>query len=274
VTTNSGNSSPSTGSTGSPGKSGGSGKKGLAWDAGDINQLYENFNLPQISGMYTWTAHCPPQASKVPYGCFPMLWNGASDKVAAFDAVAAKLDSEYYMGFNECNEPGQCAMSPSQAIPVWKAHLAPLRSQHGKKLVCPVTSSNPNGFTWVQNFFNQCGSACDCDVIALHFYDTTADKFKAYVQKWHNEWPNLPIWVTEFNCVNFNNDGQGQPSYSEVKAFFEEVVDWMEQPQQSYIKKYFAYGLTAPPGGGLADYTGLVTSDINLNELGHIFMGN
>jgi hypothetical protein len=244
----------------------------MAWAGGSTSALTTFYNNAQISGLYDWNPDGPSQMSSLPYPFFPMLWGGDQGRIDAFNAVASKGTSDVYMGFNECNEPGQCGMDPTTAANVWKANLTPLKNK-GKTLVCPVTSSNPNGFTWVQNFFSACGSACDCDIIALHWYDTTFAKFQTYVEKWHSAWPDKEVWITEFSCVNFNNDGNPQPTYDEVKSFFQQAVAWMNQPEQSYIHKFMPFGWSSPPGGGVSDYNAMVNSDYSLTELGHIVLG-
>jgi len=54
--------------------------------------------------------------------------------------------------------------------------------------------------------------------IPIHWYDTTPDNFKQYVQNFHQQ-TGLDIWITEYACQNFNGGAQcstsdGESGYS------------------------------------------------------------
>jgi len=158
-------------------------------------------------------------------------------------------------------------MDPATAVALWRETMVPLQNR-GKKIVCPVTSSNPNGLPWVQQFLKLCGNDCKCDVIPLHFYDNTIEKFKDYVNLWHKSFPDYPLWVTEFACVNFNGPDQPDPSY--VAQFMREVTQWMDQ--QDFVQRYFAFGFGAHPGGGTSDDISLMNANGNPTALGNIYL--
>lgn len=50
-------------------------------------------------------------------------------------------------------------MSPQDAVNVWLDAIEPLKNQ-GYALVGPVTSSNPNGLTWMKEFYSICNGRC------------------------------------------------------------------------------------------------------------------
>jgi hypothetical protein len=61
------------------------------------------------------------------------------------------------MDLNRPNEPGQANLSPQDAVTLYREYCYPLKA-HGYKLGSPATSSNPNGYTWMEEFFKLCGS--------------------------------------------------------------------------------------------------------------------
>ena len=151
-------------------------------------------------------------------------------------------------------------MSPQDAVNVWLDAIEPLKSK-GYTLVGPVTSSNPNGLTWMKQFYEICNGRCSVcntsldiyinspnivrqvDVTPVHFYGTQADDFITYVELWHNTF-NKPIMVTEFACENFNtaNENNGkQCSESQVQEFYTKTIDFLEGA--SYVINYHAFGI-------------------------------
>jgi hypothetical protein len=54
------------------------------------------------------------------------------------------------------NQNGQSNMTPEEGVKLWKEYIEPMKA-HGYKLCSPATSSAPNGYTWVEEFFKICG---------------------------------------------------------------------------------------------------------------------
>jgi hypothetical protein len=137
---------------------------------------------------------------------------------------------------NEPNEAGQANMSPQDAVGLWNQYMEPLRAQ-GYRLGSAATSSNPNGLTWMQNFFSACNGGCQPDFMAVHWYDVSTQNFKDYVNLWHTTF-GKNIWVTEFAFQNFNGGAQG--SLGDIQGFMGDVTSWMDQ--QSFVEKYCWFG--------------------------------
>ncbi|KZT38967.1 hypothetical protein SISSUDRAFT_1046288 [Sistotremastrum suecicum HHB10207 ss-3] len=210
---------------------GGGGKFALAWPNGDSG--LQSWKGPSM--MYTWTPACPDSAKALGIGCAPMLWGW--NQVSQFQSTVKPGYSNIAMAINEPNEPGQSNMSPESGAQLWKQYVEPLRSQ-GYELVSPVTSSNPNGFTWVQNWLTACDGGCNFDRLALHWYDTTLGKFQDYINKWHTAFPDKKIWITEYACVNFN--GGAQPSDAEIAAFHAAAIPYLNS--LDYVEYIFPFG--------------------------------
>lgn len=192
---------------------------GLAWANGDVSWL-KNFVAGHTGHIYTWGPQGPSNRQGLTF--MPMLWSDAGNKVAEFQKLVKPGYANVAMGFNECNEPGQSNMSPERAAAAWKKYLEPLVA-HGYKLVSPSTSSNPNGYTWMQNFFKACNGGCTVSYMSLHYYDVTFSGFQAYAEKWHNGF-GRPIMFTEYACQNFN--GGAQCNSGQVWSFHQQVNDF------------------------------------------------
>ena len=151
-------------------------------------------------------------------------------------------------------------MDVSDAVGAWNQYLQPLASQ-GYQLIAPVTSSNPDGYTWMQQFLSEC-QGCSIAGMPVHYYGTDANEMISYIEQWAGF--GYPIWVTEFACQvrkfasctspiaahlicasqNYNtayeNNGQ-QCSESQVWSFYQTVVEWMEA--NSTVVAYFPFGV-------------------------------
>jgi len=212
-------------------------KLGIAWADGGADYLLDFTG--KVGWFYNWGADAPPLTDKLGAPYLPQAW-GWKDG-AEFLKVSLKSDAPLFLTINEPNEGGQANMDVGSGCSFWNQYVKPVQNQ-GKKIASPATSSNPKGFDWVVQFQKQCGA--HWDVTALHWYDTTFDKFKDYVEKWHNQF-NTPIIITEFALQNFN--GGGQPSLGEIYDFFGQAIPWLES--QDYVIGYAPFGFMAPPTG-------------------------
>ncbi|KAI5120512.1 hypothetical protein M0805_000097 [Coniferiporia weirii] len=235
--------------------SNGSGKIGLAWANGNTDSL-KNFVNNNVNYIYTWSEQCPSEAASLGLTCMPMLWGDASDKLSAFKSTVTAGYAHIALGFNEVNEAGQANMDVGTAVSIWKQYLEPLVDE-GYTLLAPVTSSNPDGLTWVQQFFQQC-TGCHISGIPLHYYGTSASEMQTYIELWSSTF-NLPIWVTEFACENYDtaNENNGQQcSESQVWSFYTDIINYMEG--NSNVVAYFPFGF-------MTDMQGVNTLDQLMN---------
>jgi hypothetical protein len=223
---------PSGGSTGTGKK----GKKGLAWANGDDGHLHY-YVAPGVNLLYTWSAYCPNDAEKYGITCMPMLWGGEKSKIDTFKKKVKAGDKwKIIMAFNEPNEPGQSNMTPQQACKVYREVITPLRNS-GKKVVSPATTCGPDGLEWMKKFRSVCPDA-KWDHLALHWYNTNMNDFKARLNAYHKEFPNDNIWVTEFANQNWHG---AQKSQSEVNQFYHDAMQFLEDTP--WIDAYFPFGL-------------------------------
>jgi len=183
-----------------------------------------------------------------------MLWG--PNMASGFGKTVVKGYAHCAFGFNEPNEPGQSNMSPSYGAQLWKQYLEPLRYQGYDMLVGPAMSSNPNGLTWVKNWYSACNGGCNPNVMGVHYYDVTASGFISYLNLWHDTF-KLPIMVTEFACQNYNNGPQC--SSSQVQTFMSDAINFMEST--SWVVAYFAFGI-------MKNMQGVNTLDQLMNSAG------
>lgn len=254
---------PSGGDTSTPSQGKGGGKVGLAWPNGDDPSL-KFYATDNVIAMYTWSPHCPKNTYGIP--CGPMLWGDrqVSDFENTVHSPIAGGDLLY--GFNEPNQAGQSNMDPQHGCDLWHQHIQPKAAQ-GFKLITPATSSAPNGLTWVQNFM-KCCTDCTFHGVGVHWYDTTAAKFKTYLNLWHDTF-GLPLYVTEYAVQNFN--GGAQASSDEIWAFHREVGPWMNS--QSWIAVHMPFGFMKDMQG-VNDLNRLMNQDGTPTALGSMIINN
>lgn len=219
----------------------GPGKVGLSWPPGQTGLApYINNN---VKYMYSWSPDIIAEAFKYDINTIPMLWG--FNQEADFVKNAEKNCKGGYMAFlNEPNQDNQSNMSPQDAAMLYHRSMKQFQDK-GYSIIAPATSSNPNGFTWVQDFFKACGPTCKFKAIALHYYDISAQGFIDYIEKWHNEWPDMEVFVTEFACQNFNNGPQC--SEGQTWDFWATSIKYMEA--QPWLKAYFGFGVMRDMSG-------------------------
>jgi len=165
----------------------------------------------------------------------PMFWG--PNQEADFKKLVVKGYANIAMGFNEPNEPGQSNMNAGDGASLWIQYLEPLLNE-GYELVAPTTSSNPNGRTWVDQWYKDCNGKCNPTYHGVHYYDITSAGMITYMQQWHSAY-GKPIMATEFACQNFNSGAQC--SVSQTNAFWKSVVEFMESTE--WVTAYFGFGI-------------------------------
>lgn len=241
----------------SPSSGGGKGKLGLAWAMGNDPRL-KLLSTDRTNYLYTWSPDIPSDAKSLGFTPVPQLWGW--NQVDDFKKKVVKGYSNVVLGCNEPNEPGQSNMDVGSGIALWQQYIQPLKAQ-GYRLGSPATSSNPNGLTWVKDFVAGC-KGCTVDFIAIHWYDTTFQKFQTYVELWHNTF-NKNIWVTEFAPQNYN--GGAQPSMSDVWNFYGAAIPWLDQTD--YVEMYAPFGFMDSLPNGVNGHDALFNGN-NLSDLG------
>jgi hypothetical protein len=216
------NNGGSTGNTGSTGGNTGGGSQVSSWVCSNTNtkiaiamewMLADNLAAfrGNACGVYNWAAYPPDpnQLGNLQY--WPMLARGDWNNVNEFQNNVLNSGTHYnwVLGFNEVNQRGQAAgdgdyMDIGWAAQLWRDNLLPLRNR-GTGLVSPSTTNTDGGLDWLQNWMNTLGGNEQPDAIATHWYGTSPDDLRNWLEKVHNRF-GKPIWLTEFACNDFSTN--------------------------------------------------------------------
>lgn len=238
----SGSSSSSSSSSSSFSGVSGNKKMGLAWANSDGMPI-SNFDFGDVSWFYSWDA--TPGWANAPVDQLmycPMLW-GYKSTDSFRQNVLNNLDAKANqhkcaMAMNEVNQQGQSLMSAEQGCQLIEEYLLPLKEK-GWYLMGPSTTNAPDGKTWYQNFQKACPDTFNkLDSIAIHYYGTSSDDFKQYLQDWHTTF-GKDLWVTEFACQNFS--GGAQCNSDQTNAFASTMADFMNS--QDWVKGWAPFAV-------------------------------
>ena len=260
-----------TGSGGAKGTGGATGAGGMtaALDGGSAGLPYkgvanctcaERTSL-KVSWYYNWTGS-PDNCSTG--GEFVPMYSNHPNNNPTPDAVAAQLTKlvnagyKYVLGFNEPNKTDQANMTVADAIALWPA----MTSNPNILVGSPATSAD--GQTWFKDFYTQAQAAgLRIDFIALHWYgwnagscDAKAANLESYI-KWAEGLPgNLPLWLTEWGCMNASN-----PDVATVQAFYTGAVAMFAKHPR--LQRYAWYQWDT--------YNELTNTDHSLTSLGTVY---
>jgi len=213
----------------------GSGKLAIAWAMGNDKRISLLSASSRVKMFHLWDSEIPSAVKDTGIPVSIMLWSTAQDKVDRFLSFAKPGYASHVFGFNEVNEPTQAYTSVGDAVSAWYKYIRPLANQ-GYTLGSPSTTSAPDGYTWMTDFFNQCGGDCHVDEVAIHWYDVKFEDFKTYINKWAGF--GKPIRITEFACQNFN--GGAQPSMDQIWQFTDQAITFLEGDGQ--VLSYAPFG--------------------------------
>jgi hypothetical protein len=183
---------------------------------GDDSRIALILSSPHLNMFHLWDCLIPDAVKNSGVPVSIMLWSNSQDRVSAFLQHAQPGYATHAYGFNEyviatcfflrplnlslflrVNEPSQAYMSVEDGVSAWNSYIRPLASQ-GYTLGSPCTTSAPDGFDWVTNFFSQCGGDCGVNEVTVHWYDVKFEDFQTYVEKWAGF--GKPLRITEFAC--------------------------------------------------------------------------
>ncbi|KAF9649636.1 hypothetical protein BDM02DRAFT_3094347 [Thelephora ganbajun] len=184
---------------------------------------------------HLWDSEIPQAVKDTGIPVSIMLWSTDQYKIDRFLQFAQPGYASHAAGYNEVNQVGQGQTSPDRAVQVWYQCLRPL-VEKGYTLMGPVTTSAPDGYDWMVQFFNQCGGDCHVDEVPIHWYDVRFEDFQVYINKWAGF--GKPLRVTEFACQNFN--GGNQPSMDQIWQFTGQAINYLESDNR--ILSYAPFG--------------------------------
>ncbi|GFF22638.1 alkali-sensitive linkage protein 1 [Aspergillus udagawae] len=215
-------------------------KRGAAYN--DASTVQALGNTGSISWAYDWNMLA---SGTLPSGVefVPMLWGSKmfGGWLAAIETALAS-GSNYILGFNEPDSSAQSAMSPSEAAQAYKQYITPYSGK--AKLVSPGVTNSPSageGLDWMNSFLQSC-TDCGISTLAVHWYGSSADEFKTFVNQatsFASEKGLESVWITEFALSSDLSTGA---SSSESAQFLSEVLPWLDS--QPMVGRY-AYFMCA-----------------------------
>lgn len=129
--------------------------------------------------------------------------------------------------FNEPDFASQSNIDPTYAAQLWKQYIQPLKAQ-GVRLGGPAVTSAPSGRPWLTTFLAAC-TGCTIDFLPVHWYElcsyfsstqhhterisllrygTGVGNFYDYIWSFHGQFPNYPIWITEYASTSTDDAGE------------------------------------------------------------------
>ncbi|KAI5124223.1 hypothetical protein M0805_005073 [Coniferiporia weirii] len=241
-----------------------SAKAGLAWPNGNSVDYRQYTVTGKVSWYYTWS----PSPISADLEFVPMLWG-----TPQVDAFASTINDTIanggitaVLGFNEPQQPAQSNLTVEEGADLWKTYIEPLKSK-GIRLGTPAPSSAPSGKAWIQNWLTACNGGCNPDFVALHWYDVNATEFQLYLEDFHNTF-QLPIWVTEWACQNFN--GGNQCSDGAVVDFLNQTQSFMDSAE--WVERYAWYGVMENLNG-VDENNAMMNGDGTITPLGEQYIG-
>jgi hypothetical protein len=181
-------------------------------------------DLPQLgaSWYYNWTAapSCSDEAEFVP------MISGKNEKSpGAVESALTDIAAAGYttvLGFNEPNKADQSNLTVDQVLALWPA----ITSNPGVRVGSPAVSADAR--SWFDDFMQRASSAgLRVDFVAIHWYGWNAGSCdNANELENHIVWAEgfgLPIWITEWGCMN-----QSNPSTEVVENFFPQALAMFE----------------------------------------------
>lgn len=172
---------------------------------------------------YTNTQGCPNRINDVPFGkglissvsnwnswTPPELKNRAPFRPMLHDLAKVPPTNDWNMFANSndpillyLNEPERDNRTPQQAADVWTRDVIPLRQKKHCRLCSPSCANDPKGQNWLKDWMNIVrGRNQMPDFIGVHWYGESADDCKKFLEGIHNQWPGIPIMVTEIASIS------------------------------------------------------------------------
>lgn len=257
----SGGSVPTPGGGGAPSETNSKCKRGIPFDRwADPQPSLADLDAinPQAFWFYNWTASPNPDLDYTSRGFefVPMVWNGEFNTQEIIDQIPE--GAKYLLGFNEPMISGQGGvnMTLEQVLNRWP-EVEKIAAARGLTLLSPaLTFSNipgrQDGPVFLEDFIDACPD-CRIDAIAVHTYTCEAEWVRDHIEPYRKF--GLPIWVTEFACM----DGDKE----RVKRFMRETVDFFEK--DPIIERY-AWFMSR------AGDVSLLSNSGQLTELGQIYV--
>ncbi|WWC70282.1 uncharacterized protein I206_104232 [Kwoniella pini CBS 10737] len=208
----------------------------------------------KLGWWYDWSA--TPSGSCGNAVAVPMIWGGGTADSDDASRLTAFKDlsyvPQYIIGFEEPDCPagsGSAGLDVETAISIWNQYVVP-KGEAGSILVGPSMCKQAAESGWLGPFM--AGVTRKPDIMNIHVNKNSAAGINADIDHYYNTY-GLPIWVTEFACVDDSTGFIPCTDQSEIDSFIHTAVDIFES--DSRIAGY-AYS----NGYGLGDVWPMVSN--------------
>ncbi|WVR06983.1 hypothetical protein IAU60_004020 [Kwoniella sp. DSM 27419] len=219
----------------------------------------------KLGWWYDWSA--TPSGSCGDAVAVPMIWGGGS----ADGTDAARLEAfkdmshvpQYIIGFEEPDcaaGSGSAGMDVQTGIDLWNQYVVP-KGEAGSILIGPSMCKQAAESGWLGPFM--AGVARKPDIMNIHVNKNSREGIMLDIDHYWNTY-GLPMWVTEFACVDDSTSFIPCTDQSEIDSFIHTAVDIFES--DSRIAGY-AYS----NGYGLGDVWPMVVGG-QLTASGHTYL--
>ncbi|KAJ7185696.1 glycosyl hydrolase catalytic core-domain-containing protein, partial [Mycena filopes] len=156
----------------------------------------------------------------------PMQWN--AEGIEDFAATVKSLGAKTILAFNEPDSATQSNINATYAAQLWMQYFEPLKATN-VRLGAPAISSAQSGPVWLTQFMAACAK-CSIDFIPIHWYGSGTQNFFNYLGQLNKQFPNHPLWVTEF--------AESSADPAAVLSFMDITVPALDGPAFPFIERY------------------------------------
>ena len=247
-----------------------SAKRGLCWPWNNPASSFNFFSPSDIPWLYNWELW-DPRGAGVYQGAEYVPMCRTSAQVSQISQYLSGCSAAHFLGFNEPDLPasqGGNYISPSDAAVLWQQNIQPIKASCGTALGAPAVTNGVGsgwGTDWLHQFFDNCPSPdCSFDFIPFHWYGSSLSDFTAYVTQFHAEFPDYPLWITEWQFTGISAD--------DTANLERQALQWLDA--QDYVVRYAMFGpMDAAHMVGITNGA-MVTDDLQgLTDVGKIYAG-
>lgn len=241
----------------------------------------DNINSLDVSWYYNWGS--TPSGNLIDAEYVPMVWGAGSVTDATIQAIKEGYQQGRYKYLLTFNEPdgttsgGGSVMTVDEAIALW-----PKLEEIGIPLSSPAPTNHKTD--WLDEFMTKAKRlGYRVDFIATHCYQDFSDSGAANTLRRElielYEKYQLPIWITEFGCIDLwawnptNPSSNPACTQDAAKKYTKSVTDMLEglgfvERYSWFVDNFNERGDRRPTEG---QYTTLFNDDDTLSETGKVF---
>ena len=207
----------------------------------------------------------------------PMLFGAPNDPKSTdttfLDSITALLKQgvkiKYVLSYNEPDggtSTGGSNLPVDTAASTWMRNLKPLRNRFNISLGLPAVTGSPNGFSWLKNFNASCQlldpAGCKADFVPVHWYGNFGG-LASHVGEVMATYPDLPVWVTEYNLDNANL-ADSQQFYNQSSSYFDRLPN---------LDRYSMFASFRSDVSNVGPYATFLNQDGQLTDIGSWYLG-